>query len=97
LPLGDDAGKERHDEGLEHRADLDHFLPLPFGHVPYAVGRSAVGACVCPIRYRQVFVSFMALGIAATIFLILDRLDYLKSESQLESVVSRESSFCLTT
>jgi len=27
------------------------------------------------------------------IFLILDRLDYLKSESQLESVVSRESSF----
>src|SRR5882724_4641495 len=39
------------------------------------------------------FVSFLALGIAATIYLILDRLDYLKSESQLESVVSRESSF----
>ncbi len=39
------------------------------------------------------FVSFLALGIAATVYLILDRLDYLKSESQLESVVSRESSF----
>ncbi len=39
------------------------------------------------------FVAFMAIGIAATIYLILDRLDYLKSESQLESVVSRESSF----
>jgi cytochrome c-type biogenesis protein CcmF len=39
------------------------------------------------------FVSFLAIGIAATIYLILDRLDYLKSESQLESVVSRESSF----
>ena len=33
------------------------------------------------------------IGIAATIYLILDRLDYLKSESQLESVISRESSF----
>ncbi|MGH9719379.1 MAG: heme lyase CcmF/NrfE family subunit [Bryobacteraceae bacterium] len=41
----------------------------------------------------QYFVSFLAIGIAATIYLILDRLDYLKSESQLESVVSRESSF----
>src|ERR1700728_3320758 len=39
------------------------------------------------------FVSFLAVGIAATIWLILDRLDYLKSESELESVVSRESSF----
>ncbi len=39
------------------------------------------------------FTSFLALGIAATIYLILDRLDYLKSEAELESVVSRESSF----
>src|SRR5579885_636933 len=39
------------------------------------------------------FVSFLAVGIAATIYLILDRLPYLKSEARLESVVSRESSF----
>ena len=39
------------------------------------------------------FTSFLALGIAATVYLILDRLDYLKSEAELESVVSRESSF----
>jgi cytochrome c-type biogenesis protein CcmF len=39
------------------------------------------------------FVSFLAIGIAATVWLILDRLDFLKSESELESVVSRESSF----
>ncbi|MBI3683198.1 MAG: heme lyase CcmF/NrfE family subunit [Acidobacteria bacterium] len=39
------------------------------------------------------FVAFLAVGIAATVYLILDRLDYLKSESQLESVLSRESSF----
>lgn len=39
------------------------------------------------------FVTFLAIGIAATIYLILDRLPYLKSEAHLESVVSRESSF----
>src|SRR6266478_3831555 len=39
------------------------------------------------------FTAFLALGVAATIYLILDRLEYLKSEAQLESVVSRESSF----
>jgi len=50
----------------------------------HAFARSEIG---------KYFVSFLVLGIAATIFLILDRLDYLKSESRLESVVSRESSF----
>ena len=39
------------------------------------------------------FVAFLALGIASTVWLILDRLNYLRSESDLESVVSRESSF----
>jgi cytochrome c-type biogenesis protein CcmF len=39
------------------------------------------------------FVIFLATGIAATVWLILDRLQYLRSESELESVVSRESSF----
>jgi cytochrome c-type biogenesis protein CcmF len=50
----------------------------------HAFARSEIG---------KYFVSFLALGIAATVYLILERLDYLKSESQLESVVSRESSF----
>jgi cytochrome c-type biogenesis protein CcmF len=39
------------------------------------------------------FVGFLAIMIAGTLYLILDRLDYLKSESSLESVISRESSF----
>jgi cytochrome c-type biogenesis protein CcmF len=39
------------------------------------------------------FVWFLTIGIGLTIFLILSRLDYLKSESQLDSVISRESSF----
>ena len=39
------------------------------------------------------FVGFLAIGIAATLYVILDRLNYLKSEARLESVVSRESSF----
>ena len=50
----------------------------------HAFARSEIG---------KFFVTFMAIGIAATIYLILDRLEYLKSESELESVVSRESSF----
>jgi cytochrome c-type biogenesis protein CcmF len=50
----------------------------------HAFARSKIG---------KYFVTFLALGIAATIYLILDRLDYLKSEAQLESVISRESSF----
>ena len=50
----------------------------------HAFARSEIG---------KFFVTFLALGIAATIYLILDRLDYLKSEAQLESVISRESSF----
>jgi cytochrome c-type biogenesis protein CcmF len=50
----------------------------------HAFARSDIG---------KYFVTFLAIGIAATIFLILDRLSYLRSESQLESVISRESSF----
>jgi cytochrome c-type biogenesis protein CcmF len=41
----------------------------------------------------QWFVSFLAVGISATLYLLLTRLDYLKSEAQLESVLSRESAF----
>jgi len=39
------------------------------------------------------FAVFLALSTAAAAYLILARLDYLKSESQLESIVSRESTF----
>jgi cytochrome c-type biogenesis protein CcmF len=39
------------------------------------------------------FFTFLGIGIAATIYLILDRLDYLKTEARMESVLSRESSF----
>src|ERR1700722_15262056 len=39
------------------------------------------------------FVVFLSIGIAATVTLIVSRLDFLKSENQMESVLSRESSF----
>jgi cytochrome c-type biogenesis protein CcmF len=39
------------------------------------------------------FVVFLSVGIAATVTLIVSRLDFLKSEAQMESVLSRESSF----
>jgi len=39
------------------------------------------------------FVGFLAIGLSITTFLILRRLDFLRSEAQLESVLSREASF----
>ena len=39
------------------------------------------------------FVAFLTLGIAFTVYMILGRLDYLRSETPLEAVLSRESSF----
>ncbi len=39
------------------------------------------------------FATFLVAGITFATWMILDRLDYLKSENRLESVVSRESSF----
>ncbi len=39
------------------------------------------------------FLTFLAIGISLTTWLILDRLEFLKSETPLESVISRESSF----
>jgi cytochrome c-type biogenesis protein CcmF len=38
-------------------------------------------------------VVFLSVGVAATVTLIVSRLDFLKSEAQMESVLSRESSF----
>ena len=92
--FGDDAGKEGHDEGLEHGADLGHLLPVHPRHVHDAL-RAWCNRCMRSRARISASTSsrFLAVGIAATIYLILDRLDYLKSEAQLESVVSRESSF----
>ena len=39
------------------------------------------------------FFSFLGIGIGATVYLILTRLEYLKTETQMESVLSRESTF----
>jgi cytochrome c-type biogenesis protein CcmF len=52
----------------------------------HAFAKSSIG------RY---FTAFLAVGIAATIVLILSRLDYLKSATKMDNIVSRESSFML--
>jgi cytochrome c-type biogenesis protein CcmF len=41
------------------------------------------------------FTGFLAVGLAATVWLSLSRLDYLRGEARMENVVSRESSFML--
>lgn len=50
----------------------------------HAFAQSAIG------RWFTVFLAILAAGV---VYLILDRLDYLKTQARLESVVSRESSF----
>ncbi len=50
----------------------------------HAFAQSAIGTY---------FIVFLTVGIGGTVFLIVQRRKFLKSESQLESVVSRESSF----
>jgi cytochrome c-type biogenesis protein CcmF len=39
------------------------------------------------------FLAFIVIGLSASLYLLFDRLSYLKSENQMESIVSRESSF----
>jgi cytochrome c-type biogenesis protein CcmF len=39
------------------------------------------------------FAAFIVIALSASLYLLFDRLPYLKSESQMESMVSRESSF----
>ncbi|MCC7157844.1 MAG: heme lyase CcmF/NrfE family subunit [Bryobacterales bacterium] len=58
--------------------------------------RSGVVSSVHAFAQSQLgpwFVGFMAIGITFTTYMIIVRLDYLKSEAHLESVLSRESSF----
>jgi cytochrome c-type biogenesis protein CcmF len=58
--------------------------------------RSGVVSSVHAFAQSQLgpwFVTFIAIGLLITTVLILLRLDYLKSETRLESVLSRESSF----
>lgn len=50
----------------------------------HAFAQSAIG---------NYFLAFLAVGIAATAWVILDRLPFLASEAPLDSVLSRESSF----
>lgn len=41
------------------------------------------------------FTGFLTIGLAATVYLVLSRLDYLRGDARMENVVSRESSFML--
>ena len=41
----------------------------------------------------QYFLAFIVVGLSGALYLLIDRLPYLKSENQMESMVSRESSF----
>ena len=70
------------------------FFLCIFGTFLTRSGRRAVGTRVRARPHRQIFRRRSSPSASPlTLYLILSRLEYLKSESQLESVLSRESSF----
>ena len=52
--LRHDAGKEGHDEGLEHRPRLLHLLPLHPRHLPHPLRHRAVRSRLRAVDHRQV-------------------------------------------
>ena len=53
--LGDDAGKEGHDEDLERRAGFGDLLPVHLRHLPDAVRRGELGARLCTVLDWNLF------------------------------------------
>ncbi len=53
--LGDDAGKEGHDEGLEHGPGFRDLLPVHLRHVPDALGRGQLGARFRAVAHWKIF------------------------------------------
>ncbi len=51
--FGDDAGKARHAEDVEHVADLRHLLAGDFGNVPDAQRNHQFGACLRAVFHRR--------------------------------------------
>ena len=56
--FGDDAGEARHDEGLEHVADLRHLPAFHLRHLPHALRRGQLGSRLCPVGNRPLVRGF---------------------------------------
>jgi cytochrome c-type biogenesis protein CcmF len=91
--FGDDAGKARHVEGVEHVADFRHVYAVDFGTFltrsgivssVHAFAQSSIGGLV-----RGFSGSFRA----RCLYFFFKNKSHLRSEHKLESLISRESSF----
>ena len=91
--FGDDAGEARHDEGLEHVADLHHVPAGHLRHLPDALRRGQFGTRLCAVGHRHLVCGFPGAHLRHLRVLFRAQPRHLKSEHQLESLVSRESSF----
>jgi len=92
--LRDDAGKARDDEGVERVAGVLHLCA--FCILGTLLTRSGVVSSVHAFAQSSIgtwFVSFLALILVVCLGAYLKNRDYLKSENQLDAIVSRESSF----
>ena len=91
--LGDDAGKARHDESVERVAGLHHVHAVHPGHVADAHGRGQFRARLRAIDHRHLVRGFLAIIFVVCFAAYWKNRDYLRSDNQLDSLVSRESSF----
>ena len=92
--LGDDPGEARHAEGLEHAARHPRVLSRALRDVPHAVGRRQLD----PLVHRRArsapwFLGFICLITVGSLALLVSRLPLLRSQTRMESLVSREATF----
>ncbi len=87
--------KKGHAAHLECGAGLLVFFLCIFGTMMTRSGMVDSVHAFAKSSIGHYFTAFLAAAIAATVFLILSRLDFLKSAARMDNIVSRESSLCL--
>src|SRR5262249_28379990 len=89
----DYAGAQRHDENLEHGSHPFNLLAVHFGTF---LTRSGIVSSVHAFAQSPIgpyFTGFLLLLLGLSLYLLLTRIEALKSENRLDAVLSRESSF----
>ena len=91
--LRDHPGTQGNAEGLEHDPGDDHLSARGLRHLHHPQRRRQFGARLRGLPAGRVLSRLHGLVAAGSLYLIIDRLPYLKSERPLDSVLSRESAF----
>jgi len=88
--LRDDAGKARHDEGVERMAGIHHVHAVHSRNVAHTKRRGQFGPRVCTVQYWKLVCSdFFRSYSRPAFYAYFKNRDYLKSENQLDSMFPR--------